>query len=885
MNRDRLLLLPILLLLVSPCLSQDVNGSLQGRILDSMRVPIPGVDIIVSGSSLQGLRGTPTDNQGYFQMFSVPVGMYTIRINHIGYQGLRYDDVAVRLGRSTNLGEIVLETRAVELSETVVSGQRTLIDPSSTAVGTNLTPTTFTVLPLDRNFRSIATLAPQANASFLGDEVNIAGSTGLENIYFVDGINVTDPNQGLTSTNLPYNFVKEIQIKTGGYEAEYGRALGGIMNVITNSGGNDLEGQAFSFYTGDALRSTPRLGVSDTKLDKLSQYDVGFGIGGAIIRDHLWFYTAYNPTFDNRVLSFPGSGPQNDDRTLHLFAGKLTWQLSAASSFTLAVLGDPSEEDCVAPGSVFGFPGTVANSDVVLGKLTQGGTAFSLQARHLIGSDILLIASVSRLDRKDDNTPLTSLGSTQPCLNDYVTGVASGGYGSYTKCHSARTAVQASATIVVGLHTFKVGGEYEDTFLDMDLHYNIIYRYSETAYTWFEALTRGKVHNRTPTLYLQDSWQVSDRLRLNAGLRWDAQYFVRPNGAVAQSITDEFQPRVGFVYQPGELGSQKVFGSVGRFYEQVPVWPIENWYGHTSQAIVQYPQNPLLNSGHGDTLSAAQTTGVPNVPGLLGQHFDELSLGYENLLMQQFKFGVRGIYRTLRSAIEDGFSPSGTYGIGNPGRGALSYLPSATRDYTALELTVERSGEAKFTFFASYVLSRNYGNYTGLAATDLVPYGPNTGPQFDFVEQTVNGTGLLPNDKTHVFKFFGAYRFDFGLKAGMGFLWQSGMPLSEYGGIPAGSPYWSFVRQRGTAGRAPTNWDLNFRFTYDLPIFTATRTKPRLLLDVLHVGNPREAVTFDQVHYTAVDANGNQINPNGNYGMVTHYQPPMSMRLGLEVGF
>src|SRR4030095_14736855 len=100
--------------------------------------------------------------------------------------------------------------------------------------------------------------------------------------------------------------------------------------------------------------------------------------------------------------------------------------------------------------------------------------------------------------------------------------------------------------------------------------------------------------------------------------------------------------------------------------------------------------------------------------------------------------------------------------------------------------------------------------------------------QFDFVEQTPQGLGLLPNDRTHVLKFFGAYRFGFGLTAGTSLVWESGTPLSEYGGIFVGPPYWSFLQPRGSVGRTPAIWDLNFRYTYLIPVRPYSRAEPQL---------------------------------------------------------
>jgi hypothetical protein len=182
------------------------------------------------------------------------------------------------------------------------------------------------------------------------------------------------------------------------------------------------------------------------------------------------------------------------------------------------------------------------------------------------------------------------------------------------------------------------------------------------------------------------------------------------------------------------------------------------------------------------------------------------------------------------------------------------------------------------------VLSRSHGNYTGLFASDVPDGGANISAQFDFPEQLVNGRGLLPNDHPHVLKFHGAYRLHFGLTMGTSLVWQSGAPLNEYGATSVGAPYWSFVRQRGTVGRAPSVWDLNLRFTYALPFPPSSRAKPQLVLDVFHVGNPRRAVLIDQTRFTALDDAGNQIAPSPTYGAVARYQEPMSARLGIVVG-
>jgi hypothetical protein len=276
----------------------------------------------------------------------------------------------------------------------------------------------------------------------------------------------------------------------------------------------------------------------------------------------------------------------------------------------------------------------------------------------------------------------------------------------------------------------------------------------------------------------------------------------------------------------------------------------------------------------------------PQFEGLKGQYYDEFTVGYDRRLGRNFRVGVRGIYRTLRQAIEDGFDPVSEEGFwGNPGSGALSSLPKPRRNYTALELTLEKFDGPHFKFFTSYVLSRNYGNYTGLSDAGFA--GPNAGSQFDNWTDPryfAYGTGWLANDRTHVFKFSGSYSWKMGLTFGTFVLWESGTPLNEWGGTLS-SFLWVPLRQLGTVGRTPSVFDLNFRVTYELSTVLKADWAPKLFLDVFHVGSGRTSLEFDQLHYFREDELGNPTDPNPNYLAATRYFPPMSARMGFEVGF
>jgi hypothetical protein len=162
---------------------------------------------------------------------------------------------------------------------------------------------------------------------------------------------------------------------------------------------------------------------------------------------------------------------------------------------------------------------------------------------------------------------------------------------------------------------------------------------------------------------------------------------------------------------------------------------------------------------------------------------------------------------------------------------------------------------------------------------------PNYSTMFDDVTTMENATGRLPNDRPHVFKLAGSYRTAFGLSSGLTFSWMSGTPLSEWGGTELGPPVYQFIGYRGSAGRTPSIWDLNLRFAYTMRSWGQSRWRQRLILDLLHVASQEKPVDFIQQHYYAVDEDGNQTDPNPTYGMPFRFQPPMAVRLGVEVDF
>ncbi len=887
--RGPLTALTLLCLFGAPdALGQNVTGALEGQVVDSAGVPLADAVITAARLDRQPLGTATSNTRGYFRLAGLPVGPYTVEIRRVGYQPVRIERVVVRLGATTALEAIRLRPGPVELPTVVVLGERPLIDPTTSTVGGNLQSDLYETLPVERNFHALPTLLPQVNLSYFGDEINIAGSSGPENIYYIDGVNVTDPYRASTSGDLPYNFIKEVEVKIGGYEAEYGRALGGIINVITKSGGNDFRGEGFGYLTSSGLSGTWRRGLADASVNASADYDAGLSLGGPILRDRLWFFTAFNRAIATQDLEVPGHSAQRDRRTSSLFAGKVDWQAGEQTSVALTVLGDPSRRHLVAPAfTVYGSPTALDNIDPFLGELRLGGVAVSLRGSHRAGR-LLLESVLSRGDRDEISRGDTERARREPLVMDLETGRWSGGFGDNSDHHSVRWAATVNGSLALAAHSLKAGVEYEDNRLDALVHFTdpgIVTRLNDTTYQAVYVIASGRVRNRVASLFLQDSWLATPRLRLNAGLRWDGQYLIGADGRLAQPLTDGLQPRIGVIVQPGGAGS-KLFASYGRFYEQLPTFASGTWWHvPVRNGVYSFDSDPRTGGMPLDSLDAASHGILPEVPGLRGQHFDEATAGYEQVLGTRWRAGVRAIYRTLREVIDDGLAPlTGERVIGNPGSGALDFLSRLRRNYYALDFTLDWHSGKDLYLAASYTLSRNHGNYTGLY-DHAVNYGvPNGKTDPDLAEQVPNSSGLLPNDRPHVLKVYGSQRFDWGLTIGTFFVWQSGTPLNELGAtfLPA---HFAFLRPRGTVGRTPSIRDLNLRLTYDVPGRFGSSGRPRVILDLLHVASARKPVTVDQVHFSALDFQGNQSAPNPNYLRPSRYQPPMMVRLGTTIGF
>ncbi len=886
--RARLWLWASLLLLGSPALgrAQVLTGSLEGRALGAQSEPLGQAVVSVSGAYLQGTRRVTTDARGHFQVWALPPGEYEVRVAYVGYRPVIVQHVVVDLGRTTGLEPITMAAQPVELQPIGVTAPATSIDPVHTTVGGTLVAADYAALPVDRDYAALITVLPHAGESAKGDPVNVGGSTGLENVFYIDGVNVTDAKIGAGATSLPYNFIRAVEVKTGGYEAQYGRALGAVVNAVTYTGTNAFEANLFGFVQPSALAMRPRLAPVITESGAIS-YDVGARMSGPILRDRLWYSAALNPRVDRVDKAMAPFGSFPDQYRAVRFAGKLTWRASTSAGLELSLFGDPTTWHAIdAP--VMGTT-SVLNPDAYRSRRNIGGVVAALRATVTPSPTVLLEASIARQSNRNDVEGETARGRSEGLYIDRVTLSAGGGYFMHQRERQDRTSLMARGTFIRGRHTVVAGAEYEDARIATTQTSNGVGQVvrDSLGYTALYNHWDGRIRNGSPAAYLQDSWRITDRFTLNAGLRWSGQFITNGTGRVVEEFPDEWQPRAGFIWQVGRLGSQRVFGSFGRVYETLPSYLAAVYFVDATSLYSFYSTDPRLPGAVRDSVidwSSAEPDSSVSTRGSQADNFDEYTLGYERLLGGGTRLTVRGLYRHLRAAYLSGCDYSRTPACvyGSPGRGAFDFLPTAKRDYTALEIAVEGAWRG-LRYRASYVLSRTWGNYTGLFSSDkddAEGFTPGNNTTFFFPEQVPNSTGLLPNDRTHVVKASAAYALHSGLEGGVVLSAGSGAPLNEFAAGPSGS-YWYpvFLVRRGTAGRTPFLWNVDLRLGYTLPLRGGLRT--RILLDVLHVGNPRRGTRVDEYHYLTLGRN----TPNAEYGKPVMYQHPMGARVGVEVSF
>lgn len=910
----------------------QTTGGIVGRVTDAQGGALPGVTIEARSPSLQGTRTTTSDGAGRYRLTLLPPGAYNVAITLEGFAPENRTTVTVDLDKETTINATLHPAVAESIT---VTSEVPVIDVTSPAIGTNLDTRAVETLPTGRNYSSVVQITPGVSSDANPENtdqstITVYGSSGNENVFFIDGVNTTGSEYGFQGKELNFEFIQAVDVKSGGYAAEYGRSTGAIINVITKSGGNSFHGDAFGYYDNDSLQATAQqVQSSNGTVAGFTKKDYGADLGGFLIKDRIWFFGAYDRV-DNTQNTAQSSHVIGSDSTHDLAAAKLTFHLTQSQTAIATFFQDPRDDT----GAIIDANHTLNGDPLTFeGKRVFGGKDYALRYEGLFGNAWELSGQVSRHNEANSVEPATAAGdviefrdsSSQP-LGFFQTG----GFGLIQDKTFKRDSGGGAVTRYLSGHELKLGFEYEKESAQ------VIRRFSggqqvdlfplangQTVYSHFywttpsasgypnfdapvSALNASPQHHNT-SAYLQDHWAALSNLTVNAGVRWDRQEIIDPQGHKAIDLKKDFAPRVGVVWDPTKDGRSKVFGSYGRYYEEIPMDLVIRSFSFERQARVfnfsptSATPDPAAEAAVGQTSTIFGGNVEPADANLHNQYINEYLLGYQREILPDFAVNIQGIYRNYGQIIEDFLCRTdGTYCIGNPGQGIMQRIftldyshtfpaPKPRRVYKGIELDLTKRFSHNWQALASYVYSKLDGNYDGTYAPFTnVGADPNISAAYDYYDFFTNGMNLnritdngpLSNDRRHQLKLSGIYITPFKLSVGLSSFYRSGTPLTAYGYSDIYARYEFFLTDRGALGRTPANYDLDLHLGYPLPVGPVTLN---FLLDVFNVFNTQRPILLDERWDFKQADNASPTPTNPTFGKPVLRTPPTSLRLGVRL--
>jgi outer membrane receptor protein involved in Fe transport len=485
----------------------STTGSIEGSVADTNGAPVPNVTVTVSSSNLIRPQTAQTNGEGRYQILNLPPGRYTVKVAATsGFADFSRSDVEVNLSK-TSSADITLQPAGATAEVNVTATSGAGVDVTNNTSGTNVSADQFSNFPTQRTVQSLYSIAPTVVRSGLRDasgrdiDPSVAGSSGPENNYILDGVNTSDPAYGGSGANLPFEFVQEVEVKTGAYGAEYGKSTGGIFNVITKSGGNEFHGDLFgNFTTKGLVRDTKSLPFTGSAPNGFSEQDLGVDVGGPIKKDKVWFFAAFNPQVrKNYFLTQKFLSPVNNKITTPFYSGKITYSVNQNNTLTFSTFGDRTTQK----GFLFGGSGFGADPSSFRGNFETGGENYTGRLNstitpnwigefsfglHFQRANIIPEQGTS-IPLVTDNFAIVKNGAVLPVVQTSIAGPSSTGnidfidgrggslernfirqgFGLYQDQDRNRWEFSARLQNLVGPHTIKYGFEYTRNIYKINL--------------------------------------------------------------------------------------------------------------------------------------------------------------------------------------------------------------------------------------------------------------------------------------------------------------------------------------------------------------------------------------------------------------------------------
>jgi Carboxypeptidase regulatory-like domain/TonB dependent receptor/TonB-dependent Receptor Plug Domain len=596
------------LMFLLPALRAQTTSTIEGAVTDHQGLAIAGAQVQIAGNALGVAKSATTDANGAYQIAALAAGKYTLTVSRSGFATQVFKDLEITLNRTLSFNvslEVGTVTQNVE-----VTGETPLLETTSSSTGATVLPQDIENMPINgRNYLDLLQLVPgvaiNRQADLNSDNATpILGERANNTGFLVDGLPNQNEVNGGAASQFNQDTIAEFQVITTGYKAEFGHASGGVVNVITKSGGNATHGLASVYFRSSALDSsdTPASSLGGTSIPGqteppyLLRWDYDAAVGGAIVKDKAFWFASAENIHENRQLNFvpPPNTPQfllNSEETFN--EATTNREARAFVKFDQILANHHLTEQ-------MNYTNLHVNSTNPLSASTSlPSTRTNLGDRNLLlgFSDTVTFGDSAnpfilnlRGQYRDEPT-LTSPSHPEAGPNTlfnlfsgFDTGGIFGDLGqfSFGATYTPSTLDQKYGTFganlakTIGQHTIKFGWDYEYTHVDgveANLVNNQLFT-TEPDYLQFGPVDSGffllltvggltpqanQIHlrNNYDGFWIQDDWKVRHNLTINAGLRWDYDS--------AFDKKDNFSPRIGFAWSVNP--KTVVRGSFGLFYD------------------------------------------------------------------------------------------------------------------------------------------------------------------------------------------------------------------------------------------------------------------------------------------------------------------------------
>jgi hypothetical protein len=341
-----------------------IYGNLSGVITDSTGAVVPGAKVTAGGPT--GNKSVTSEQDGRFSLVNLTPGTYSVKVEKQGFRAAEVKGIEIVINRTSS---VTIGLQPGSVSEVVeVSAAAVTVDTTSTAVGTNLSDNFYQAVPVARNVAGLFYASPGvANSGGAGTaNPSISGGSGLENLYVADGVDITDTsfgglgtynrNYGSLGTGINLSFIKEVQVKTGGYEPQYGKSTGGIVQIVTKSGSNAYHGALTGFFAPQEFEAERLHADNYGRTNLLGQrvhqgaFDASGEFGGYVpgFKDKIFFFGSFNPVWNRSydltpsIFALSALGPMTQRTNTYNYSVKGTVHLSDKHSVEASFFGDPA---------------------------------------------------------------------------------------------------------------------------------------------------------------------------------------------------------------------------------------------------------------------------------------------------------------------------------------------------------------------------------------------------------------------------------------------------------------------------------------------------------------------------------------------------------------